>query len=78
MSGKSRKGKGDGNISFRLENPGQYHCKVYNAFGSLLQTQIARQGENFISTTSYPKGIYSLQIYEIENQRQKTFKVLNH
>lgn len=69
---------GDGNISFRLENPGQYQCKVYNTLGSLLQTQIARQGDNFISAASFPKGIYFLQIYDLENQRQKTFKLLNH
>lgn len=69
---------GDGNISFRLENPGQYQCKVYNTLGSLLQTQIARQGDNFISVTSFPKGIYFLQVYDLENQRQKTFKLLNH
>lgn len=69
---------GDGNISFRLENPGRYQCKVYNSLGSLLQTQIARQGDNFISATNLPKGIYVLQIYDLENQRQKTFKLLNH
>ncbi|WP_373548068.1 T9SS type A sorting domain-containing protein [Haliscomenobacter sp.] len=69
---------GDGNLSFRLENPGHYQCKVYNSLGSLLQTQIAQQGDNFISATNLPKGIYFLQIYDLENQRQQSFKLLNH
>lgn len=69
---------GDGNISFHLENPGQYQYRIYNTQGSLLQSQSASQGDNRISSTNFPKGIYLLQIYDLKNLRQKTFKFLNH
>lgn len=70
--------RGDGNISFRLENPGHYHFKVYNTLGSLLKTQAIRQGDHFVDVTKFPKGIYFLQIYDQQAQRQKTYKFLYH
>ncbi|AEE53189.1 T9SS type A sorting domain-containing protein [Haliscomenobacter hydrossis] len=67
---------GDGNILFRLEDPGKYSCKLYNALGGVVQSHTAVQGDNRLSLTELPKGIYFLQVYELESQKQKTLKVL--
>lgn len=69
---------GNGNISFRLEDPGHYQYRIYNTQGSLLQIQSASQGDHSASAVTFPKGMYLLQIYDLKNLRQKTFKFLNH
>lgn len=67
---------GDGKILLRLEDPGKYGFKLYNALGGILQSHTAAQGDNRLSLIELPKGIYFLQVYELESQKQKTLKVL--
>ena len=68
---------GNGTISFHLENVGNYSCKVYNALGATLFTPVVRQGLNQISVRDLPKGIYFVQVYDLENRRQKTLKFVH-
>jgi len=68
---------GDGNISFRLENSGQYQCKIYDTQGKLLKTQPIQQGNNHCTVADFPKGVYFLNIYDYENNLQKTLKILH-
>ncbi|AEE53369.1 T9SS type A sorting domain-containing protein [Haliscomenobacter hydrossis] len=67
---------GDGQLSFRLEDPGQYQCKLFNALGALLEQKALSQGNNHFSLTAFPKGIYFLQVFDLKNLRQKTLKLI--
>jgi hypothetical protein len=68
---------GNGTIAFHLENVGNYSCKVYNALGATLFAPVVRQGFNQISVTDLPKGVYFVQVNDIENRRQKTLKLVH-
>lgn len=67
---------GDGQLAFRLEDPGQYQCKLFNATGALLEQKALSQGNNHFSLTAFPKGIYFLQVFDLKNLRQKTLKLI--
>ncbi|MBK9488777.1 MAG: T9SS type A sorting domain-containing protein [Haliscomenobacter sp.] len=67
---------GDGQLSFRLEDPGQYQCKLFNAVGALLEQKALSQGNNHFSLTAFPKGVYFLQVFDLKNLQQKTLKLI--
>lgn len=67
---------GDGNFVFELKNKGKYGCKIYNAQGAMLSNPLVNQGSNHVSLVDFPKGMYFIQVYELESQRQKTLKML--
>lgn len=68
---------GDGTIAFQIEYEGKYQCKVYNAQGVEMFTPLVQRGYNRISTTTLPKGIYFVQVYDPKNLRQKTLKFVH-
>jgi hypothetical protein len=61
---------------YHLQEPGSYRYHLYDSQGALLASGAASQGNNELSLAFWPKGIYVLQVLDVEHWRQKTFKLL--
>ncbi len=67
---------GDGELIYQLNEPGNYHTKLFNAMGALLEQKAVFQGTNRLSLAVLPRGVYFLQVIDLNNFRQKTLKLI--
>ena len=67
---------GDGELIFQLNDPGHYQSKLFNTMGALLEQKTVSQGTNRLTLAALPRGIYFLQVIDLNNFRQKTLKLI--
>lgn len=67
---------GDGELIYQLNEPGNYHSKLFNAMGALLEQKAVSQGTNRLTLDTLPRGIYFLQVVDRSTFRQKTLKLI--
>lgn len=66
---------GDGELIYQLNESGNYQTRLFNAVGALLEQKAVSQGTNRLTLAALPRGIYFLQVIDLNNFRQKTLKL---